>query len=265
MTILFTIVISTTIKYRNLYLPIILGVILYLSYIIWVGGDFMSGRFFVAPLVFSIGILANININSFRIQVATIISIVIVGFSSPSPSVLGDSGIRNRPLIDENGICDERVFYYTNTSLILAMKNGNYPNFRWIETGRFLKTRRIKFAVAGNIGFIGYYAGKDCYIMDELALCDPLLSRLPTTIPWRIGHYRRDIPAGYEKSTILNINHIEEPSLSEYYDKLKLIIKANIWGFDRLSTIWKMNTGQYDYLLTKYIRSIKNDKISKNY
>ena len=44
----------------------------------------------------------------------------------------------------------------------------------------------------------GYWAGTDKRILDLYALCDPLLARLPIgDRPWRIGHYRRTVPAAY--------------------------------------------------------------------
>jgi arabinofuranosyltransferase len=265
--IIFITIVISVIRHSKEHLALIISIVLYLVYIVWIGGDFMSGRFFVAPFILSLIILSNIKIASTRFLIFSLPSIFIIGILSPAPTVLGDSGIRERPLIDENGICDERMFYYANTSLILAIKNRNYPNFYWVEDGLDLKNKGLKFVRAGNVGFLGYYIGSKCYIMDELALCDPLLSRLPTSNIkyWRIGHFRRNIPAGYEKSIKLNINCIEEPNLSEYYDKLQLIINGNIWDFERLLTIWEMNMGQYNYLLSNYNKLQKNKNSSQNF
>ena len=45
----------------------------------------------------------------------------------------------------------------------------------------------------------GYYAGPNVYVVDELALADALLARLPArrVDQWRIGHFQRTLPAGY--------------------------------------------------------------------
>ena len=47
-------------------------------------------------------------------------------------------------------------------------------------------------------------------------------------------------------------NKISDPNLVQYYDKLHLIISGDLWTFKRWEAIWKMNTGQYDYLLEAY-------------
>jgi hypothetical protein len=47
------------------------------------------------------------------------------------------------------------------------------------------------------VGLLGYYAGPGVHIVDPMALTDPLLARLPADKPWRIGHFRRQLPPGY--------------------------------------------------------------------
>ncbi|MFN8425377.1 MAG: hypothetical protein U0X87_03830 [Anaerolineales bacterium] len=40
--------------------------------------------------------------------------------------------------------------------------------------------------------------------------------------------------------------------MAQYYEKLKIIISGDLWSWDRIKVIWKMNTGQYDDLLPAY-------------
>jgi hypothetical protein len=35
-----------------------------------------------------------------------------------------------------------------------------------------------------------------------------------------------------------------------------LIVRGDLWDFERLRTIWEFNTGQYDHLLEAYLRSV---------
>ena len=100
-------------------------------------------------------------------------------------------------------------------------------------------------------GMQGYYAGPDVHFIDEMALCDALLARLPIedTQHWRIGHMHRAVPAGYDETISTGRNYLADPDLARYYDKLALIIREDVFASDRLATIWKMNTGQYEYLL----------------
>jgi arabinofuranosyltransferase len=61
----------------------------------------------------------------------------------------------------------------------------------------------------------------------------------------------REVPAGYFETIQTGKNQIEDSNLALYYDALSLIIHEEIFTQERLSTIWKMNTGQYDHYLHK--------------
>ena len=102
-----------------------------------------------------------------------------------------------------------------------------------------------------NVGFIGYFAGPAVHIVDRYALTDPLLARLSAVSveKWRIGHFERDIPAGYVQTLRTGVNQIQNPNLAKYYDALALITRAPLFSRERLIAIWKMNTGQFDFLL----------------
>lgn len=250
--IICTVVLSTFRQNRR-FIPLSIGVVLYLMYIIWVGGDFMSGRFFAAPFVVILIVLSMVIINSNRILAISLATIITAGLLSPVSTVIGDKGLRSGRLIDENGICDERVFYARYTSLLLTLKGDNLTNFSWVNMGDSVRAINSKFERATNIGFFGFYAGRDCHILDEFALSDPLLARLPAKSDWRIGHFQRDVPAGYEETLITGRNEIENKNLAEYYDNLVFIIQGNLWDPQRLKTIWKMNTKQYDYLIDRYL------------
>ena len=91
---------------------------------------------------------------------------------------------------------------------------------------------------------------------DAYALMDPLLSHLPAQKDdnWRIGHIIRNMPMGYFETYAAGKNQIADPSLHEYYDKILTIISGPIWSVERFKTIWKMNTGGYDYLLANYLK-----------
>ena len=68
-----------------------------------------------------------------------------------------------------------------------------------------------------NVGFIGYFAGPTVHIVDRYALADPLLARQPASSPekWRIGHFERDVPAGYIQTLRTGVNQIADSSLAE--------------------------------------------------
>jgi arabinofuranosyltransferase len=92
--------------------------------------------------------------------------------------------------------------------------------------------------------------------MDKVCLSDPLRSRLPAFSGWRIGHFRRGVPVGYVESIEAGfVNRIREPHLHEYYDKLLLVTRGNLFSFERLKTIVEFNLGAYDHLINEYLQS----------
>jgi len=105
-----------------------------------------------------------------------------------------------------------------------------------------------------GIGMVGYFGGPHVHIIDLLGLADPLLARLPSKDinDWRIGHFWRNVPAGYIETIKSGQNQLTNPDLAAYYNKLHLIVSGDIWSLKRWEAIWKMNTGQYDYLLDRY-------------
>ena len=103
----------------------------------------------------------------------------------------------------------------------------------------------------GNVGFLGYYAGPDVHIVDRNGLTDPLLARLPVRDPvdWRIGHFRREVPAGYIDTLRDGRNLIQDPDLAAYYEPLRFVTSGRLWSTARWFEIWRFNTGAYDDLL----------------
>jgi arabinofuranosyltransferase len=89
------------------------------------------------------------------------------------------------------------------------------------------------------------------YVIDRLALADPLLARLPPeyTSDWRIGHPQRALPDGYFLSRVRQRNLIRDDDLAAYFDHLNAIVSGRLLSWPRLVEIWKMNTGQYNDLI----------------
>jgi arabinofuranosyltransferase len=226
-----------------------LGVVLYLLYIIYIGGDFMSGRFFSLPLLACVILLIRI-LEPLPIMVVPISLTIILVFFMISIILSPYSAL---PLFDHTGIADERLFYFPTTGLLNYTRLTPLPleSNEWVADGRKLHLIGAKVNDAMSIGFLGFFAGPKVYIVDHFGLADALLARLPLTDKtiWRIGHFYRDLPAGYLDTVYSDTNKITNPSLAEYYEKLKVITRDPIWNWDRFAVIWKINTGQYNYLL----------------
>jgi arabinofuranosyltransferase len=75
---------------------------------------------------------------------------------------------------------------------------------------------------------------------------------------WRISHFSRRIPSGYYKTVETGQNRIEDPNLSQYYEKLLLVIRGDLWTRKRWQAIWDLNTGRSNGLLESYLVSSNN-------
>ena len=237
------------------------GLVLYLGYILYIGGDFMSGRFFSAGLLLSAFILAgNIKAisNSHKLVICGLV--LITGFLSPVSTINYFQTNPNIPSTPEgytvdpySQIADERMYYSLYTNLSAMDRSLMMPRHEWASSGVEYKLENTPVVVEASVGMIGYFAGPKVHLLDQYAIGDPLLARLKVTSGnWRIGHFVRDIPAGYVDTLKIDKNRIKDPNLAEYYGKLKIIISGNLFSMERLKTIWEMNTGQYDYLLEGY-------------
>jgi arabinofuranosyltransferase len=242
------------------------GVLLYIFYLIWIGGDYMSGRFFSGALLVSVILLARQFADIEPTEgIIALVLIVIAAYASPTPTLtsVNDETLRTGRT-DVSGIYDLRSYYFQTSGLIYTRNNYQKPFHEWVFRGIMFKESQKNYLVEGTIGYTGYFAGPRLFIIDPNALSDPLLARLKP-IPnehWLPGHFAREVPNGYMETLRSGRNEFEDKSLGEYYMKLWLIIKEPIFSTQRLEAIWKMNTGQYDYLLQSY-EGRQNAAISK--
>jgi arabinofuranosyltransferase len=240
-----------------------IGVILYLCYIVKIGGDFMSGRFFSAPFFIAVVLLARVFAKTsvyLRVSVAGLA--MLMSLAAPYPLLLFRSDQPAYTKHDEQtGIYDERAFYKQSSGLLTVINSDGQSlvSHPWSEQGLNLHELGRIVVQKESVGFTGYFAGPKAHIVDVYAICDPLLARLPTKDreEWRIGHFERAVPHGYFKTLRTGTNYITDPNLAAYYDKLSTITRGALQSPERLRVIWKMNTGQYDYLIDEYLNSLQ--------
>ncbi len=237
--------------------PLSVGVFVYLVYIISVGGDFMSGRFFAVPLLASLMLISQWrHAETWATRLIPLAAVMLIGLTSPRPPLFSDKsyGTHGESGINEKGIADERAWYYQSTGLLTTSRGQPMPAHHWSDDGRRVRLKGDSFMTLGCVGFAGYYAGPDVHIYDGLALTEPLLARLPTIDlrDWRVGHFGRVPPWKYLEGLENGTNTIEDSSLSAFYDSLCLITRGDILDWDRLVAIWRINTGGYDYLVEAY-------------
>lgn len=225
------------------------GIVLYLLFVVRVGGDFMAGRFFALPMFGAVLIAGRFLRNTRGFWIATGVVVAVVGVSSAGPPLKSDSRFDER-MAKHNGIVDERVFYFKTNSLMHANRDS-FAQPAWIVRNPARRDWSV-LDTCGLMGAAGLDFGPMSHLLDECALADPLLSRLPAAYHefWRPGHFRRIIPAGYRESLSRSTNEITDPRLQEYYGYLREIIRPKrTFSADRFRTIVAMNLGKYDHLI----------------
>ncbi len=230
------------------------GIVLYLLYVVSIGGDFMSGRFLTLPLLAAVALLLAATGDAARMaaiqltpRIAAILATLLLLLAAIGhlPVLLAGSPTGDAARRDGD-IADERAYYTPHTGLFA----DRVPH-PWAEQGMVLRAEGPSVVEHGNVGFLGYYAGPVVHIIDRNGLTDPLLARLPVRDPadWRIGHFRRDVPAGYADTLRGGQNVIQDADLAAYFDVLARVTRGPLGDVERLREIWRLNTGVYDHLL----------------
>ena len=213
-----------------------LGVLLNLSYVLWVGGDFMAGRFlsysYLVAIILLVLELPRVtlpiqrrhspgNESTVTAPRQTLTATVLAGASVAAYAVAFHhtplNGWQPSPehVRPSFGISSERnVYRETNLGNYLSLDRDAAfrPDHFFAHVGLGFWHSPERVHVTRNIGMTGYAAGTDKIIVDRYALSDPLLARLPVRDheDWRIGHFDRVVPDGYvERLAALDLMHAD--------------------------------------------------------
>jgi arabinofuranosyltransferase len=232
-----------------------IGIALYLVWLVKLGGDFMSGRLLTAPFFVAVALIVRRNLGSRNLSIALLSGTLLCGALAPRATWRVHAAAGARPTIDAYGIANERDFYLPATGLAARLRSG--PNIDHPARLDALELRRrgpalIRLSTLG-CGLFGYYAGPDIHIVDEWALGDPLLARLPAArrLSWRIGHFGRAIPPGYLKTLASGRNQLRDPDLARYWDQLALVVRAPLFSVQRWRAIADFARGRTDQLIDR--------------
>lgn len=219
--------------------------ILYLMLLLYFGGDYMGGRFFTAPLLLSMFLLAKAAMQwrSRKVWMVTA-GIFLFGMFPGRSNLLSGPGYgaeadRNN-VFGEGGVANERAFYFPSTGLMASAGNDGLLQDA-ICVADSLKNEDQPLFVEGCVGFLGYYAGPKVHILDYHALGDPLLARLPAlyTNKPRPGHLLRIIPSGYVEHLQGESQAPLSPELRNYISDLERVTRGDIWSPERWKTIFR--------------------------
>jgi arabinofuranosyltransferase len=243
-----------------------IALLLYLLYLLSIGGDFMNGRFFAAPLL--VGVLLVVQrFAELRPQVAVGVAVGALALALINPYSSLRSGAdygsdwaahpeKYRDALTH--IADERGFYYPTAGLLLAGSERYWPSHQYVKEALEIRWQdRRQLVIWDSTGYRGYFAGPQVFILDRLALTDPLLSKLPAYIQkdFYIGHFARLIPPGYVESLTQKQNRIEDEGLAKFYDDIRLITRGPLFASGRWAAIWRTNLGLNRKWYAAYARS----------
>ena len=171
--------------------------------------------------------------------IATIAALVVAVFSPTSPlrASPGDVYVHEDPnqWLPANGIVDERLWYYTRTGAFSANREqGLTPGARCDGDGIVgLRT------VCGGLGRVGFEGCWDDHWIDPCGLTDAFISHqpIPEAAAWRIGHFMRAVPQGYQASVFNGRPMMNDPELDARFERTLLRVRAPLLDSDRLGLI----------------------------
>jgi arabinofuranosyltransferase len=237
---------------------LVVGLALYLLYLLRIGGDFMSGRFLGAPLVLVLA--AALPVLAARIgpraQALVLAVALVYGAAWPRSRLRVDpdygSGAAPLAAVRPSGIADERAYYYPRTGLLavlsarraIARAGLPVPPSLGALHGQAFAASPQPISMGDEIGFFGYFADQKL-IVDRWALADPFLARIPFRADgrFRVGHYRRTPPPGYLESRVAGRNLVTDPALHARYDDVQRVTTGPLFAGARWRAIWRLHLG----------------------
>ena len=239
------------------------GVLLCVIYVVTGGAaaTHMNGRFLALPLL--VGLFVFIRyFNRPIVGLACAGVLLYSQYHNPTaPLKFGSSWYKAAP--QEISWLDANWFVHEEgAGLVYFLPRKIVPDHVWLREGYKFRASPDYVHIGGPldsaaIGYFGYAAGPDKYIIDKVALSDPLLARLPAcqTDRWVSGHFHRILPDGYLESVENNDNRIVHPALHAYYDHLRRITRGPLFNLKRSRDIVLFNLGCFDSLLDEYVAS----------
>jgi arabinofuranosyltransferase len=223
-----------------------LGVVLYVSYVASIGGDFLGFRFLAPPFLLSAMILihcleardaltTHLARGWWRALTAAAVLYSLVMPASPLRAMYGGP---RQPDVD---------YYYPASGLARWTPATRFPFARFLQVTDAAECQRLRatvslVAVWGD-GLNGFCRGPNAYLIDPHGITDPLMARvsLPVTGRFKPAHITKPVPVGYVESVSEGANRIADPDLAAFYGRLRAITSGPLWTLARWRSIWQMN------------------------
>ncbi|MFH1729249.1 MAG: hypothetical protein ABIA04_12615 [Pseudomonadota bacterium] len=250
-------------KRNKLFFITVLSVLFYYYFIIFeaAAASHFTGRFFSIPFLILFFIF--VSLNNFKKSYIPI-SLIVMAYLFLLPYSTLKMGTKHFNIYEQNKRLIDLNYYAHQQGAAIFSENfsGKIKYNKFFISGTRLKNKKAKIHVGGSfgdelIGFFGYAAGPEKYIIDYVALSDPFLSQLPACniknyYEWLPGHFIRLIPKGYLESIKHDKNLIQDPQLKIFYDKILNISRGDIFSLSRFKDIFDINFGRDKDLLLNY-------------
>ena len=246
--------VATAVVFRCAYLTLwAIGVLAYLSYVVWVGGDYMAGRFLSVPVFVSVILFTLIALHRAKVSESNsenrrvawrtlVVGLLATGVFFSFSSIWGKPPTALEPPREPRwdstltfGVADEvgsvAARGWTLSALMESQLNADTPKNNWLAVIAVSANEWPN--KAGEIEYPVNVWGPDCaWIADGIVLgplthqivdC-PLTDRFLAemtfqpggTFAWRPGHLVRQIPEGYVDAIKFgDPNLLEEPGKAD--------------------------------------------------
>jgi arabinofuranosyltransferase len=229
-----------------------LGSVAYVAYVARIGGDFIGFRFLALPFLACAIALQSLAASRLR-RGRTLASVASVGIALTYGLLTPSSPLR---IHWDPPAAPGEVSHYLPASNLARWRPGMefpFARFSYVTDGALCRSMRAgEFAVSakGSGGLTGFCFGPRLHLVDPLAITDPLLARLPTTVRVRFvpGHLVRPMPEGYLESLARGENRIRDPQIAAYYESLRVVTQGPLFTRRRWEEILAHNlTGRRRY------------------
>jgi arabinofuranosyltransferase len=221
-------------------LPTAAGVLLYLIWVVWMGGDFMAGRFLAAPLLGAVFILAQRPLleRPGWLLVLLVVPAMVLLLSPRSPlrAATYDGFDPDTPRYTTHQIADERLVYHERGALLPGIS-------RTMDGGDAVDGPHELIVFEEVAGFNAFIAGPSCHVVNPYGLSDAFVARMPATPPGqeRAGHVLRRVPPRYLDSIHAGENLLEDPQERALLDDVWLLTRRPILAPGRLGAMVRLH------------------------
>ena len=216
------------------------GVVLYGLYVLWIGGDFMQGRFFSIPFVMSLFCgslylkktnfhLEFLHFPRHRPFVSMVLLLMVMSSCVSIAQRFKESFVLEKSLRYRNyhGVVNERRF------------QGR--GWGWgVDFQSYQDSAPSLVRLECCPGAVSLASNGSEYIIDNISLGSPYLSRIPAQ--WsRVGHAGCRIPTDMEAWVVGASDALPDPHVNAFFSDIREVVRGDLFSWDRMKKIVRIN------------------------